>query len=159
MKIARLGWMLFLAGCASIPPELAGNHFASIAPGNAQNAVGSHVRWGGTIAQVSLTRKQTCFEVVIHPLDAAQRPEADDKTEGRFIACMPGFYDPVVYAVGREVTFVGMLEAPSPGKVGQYEYLFPRLAASAVYLWPQRPVPSNYDPFWYPPSPWMMRGW
>ncbi len=161
MKIARLGWIIFLAGCASIPPELAGNHFASITPGNAQNSVGSHVRWGGTIAKVSLTRAQTCFEVVSHPLDASKRPEADDKTEGRFIACVHGFFDPVVYAVGREVTFVGMLEAPSLGKVGQYEYMFPHLAASSVHLWPKRlPVrPYYYDPFWYPPGPLMMGAW
>ncbi len=161
MKIALLVGFLFLAGCASIPPELTGNHFAAITPHDAQHSVGSRVRWGGTIAEVSLTRTQTCFEVVSHPLDASKRPEADDRTEGRFIACAPGFYDPAVYAAGREVTFVGMLEAPSLGKVGQYEYLFPHLAASSVYLWPKRPppMPYYYDPFWYQPGPWMMGPW
>lgn len=161
MKIVRLVWLFLLAGCATMPQELAGNHFAAVTPNDAQHSVGSRVRWGGTIAKVSMMRGKSCFEVVSHRLDASARPIEDDRTDGRFIACAPSFYDPMVYAAGREVTFVGMLEAPSLGKVGEYEYLFPHLAASSVYLWPKRPppMPYYYDPFWYQPGPWMMGPW
>jgi outer membrane lipoprotein len=161
MKIVLIGWIFLLAGCATIPPALNGHHFAEVMPNDAQHSVGSRVRWGGTIAKVSTERGQTCFEMVSRPLDASARPVEDDRTEGRFIACAPGFYDPAVYAAGREVTFVGELQAPSLGKVGEYEYLFPHLAASSVYLWPKQPAfaPYYYDPFWYQPGPWMMGPW
>ena len=157
MAIMRYIWLVLLAGCATIPSELAGKHFAAITPRTAEHSAGSSVRWGGTIASVSSKQAETCFEVVSRPLDASARPEEGDRTEGRFIACAAGFFDPVVYASGREVTFVGTLQAPSLGKIGGYEYLFPRLAASTVHLWPKRQPVQYYDPAWYPP--WMMGVW
>ncbi len=153
-----------LASCASVPDRLSGTNFAQVTPHMAQNQdlVGRRVRWGGSITKVVPGRQETCFEVVSHPLDSSARPEDVDQSDGRFIACTAGFYDPAVYAEGREITVVGTLEIPQLGKIGEYQYRFPRVSASAVYLWPKReiyPYYPPYDPFWYPPGPWMMGTW
>ena len=45
-------------------------------------------------------------------LTAHGRPYwAADDTNGRFIACRTGFYDPAVFQVNREVTFTGRIAA------------------------------------------------
>ena len=169
MKLHRCWPVLVLAlsACATAPPaRLSGGPFAEITPRMAQtqDVLGSLVRWGGTIATTSPAGSETCFQVVSHPLDSSARPEEGDLTEGRFIACAPGFYEPAVYASGREITVVGKLEIPYLGKVGKYEYRFPRVAAREGYLWPKRvppiyPPPYYYDPFWFQPGPWMMGPW
>ena len=101
--------------------------------------------------------------LVGRPLDQQARPLLTDVTSGRFVACAPRFYDPAVYAAGRDITVVGTVADPSAGRIGERAYIFPRVAADGVYLWPQRPPqvvyypvggwPYWYDPFW-PMWPW-----
>jgi outer membrane lipoprotein len=177
----RLRWLiplliLPLSACMVPPPQLAKGPFQNIPVAQAQQQElrGGRVRWGGTIASVDVGKTDTCFEIVSHPLDKEARPVASDETGGRFIACAPGFYDPSVYAEGREVTVTGTLESPVTRKIGERDYLFPRVKASVVYLWPRRPPYRSYsypyyypyygyrpfydpfmDPFWYPYwGPW-----
>ena len=68
-----------------------------------------------------------------------------------------------LFAEGREVTFVGKIEAYESTRIGDYDYQLPRVAADVVYLWPEvrevevvRPYPY-YDPFWGPR--WGRWGW
>ena len=162
----RSYWLLpalMLAGCATQPPvSLSTGPFANITPlaAQTQNFAGNKVRWGGTIASVTPRKSETCFQVVSHSLDSMARPEEEDKSDGRFMACSPGFYDPAIYAAGREVTVVGMLQPSVSGKIGEYDYRFPLIAADQIYLWPKRearPIyPDPYYPLWYSPGPWMM---
>lgn len=148
---------ILLSACATEPSVLhSGRSFSEITPGDAPTraAPGSEVRWGGTIAAVSPGKAETCFQVVSRPLDGSARPESGDRTNGRFIACAAGFYDPVIYATGREITVVGTLQAPEKGAIGGYDYLFPKVSASTLYLWPKRDPAFQYPPFWYEPGPW-----
>ncbi len=152
--------VLTLAACATQPPvKLATGPFTNITPlaAQTQNFAGNKVRWGGTIATVTPKKNETCFQVVSHALDSAARPEEEDKSDGRFMACSPGFYDPVIYAAGREVTVAGTLQPPVSGKIGEYDYLFPLIAAEEIYLWPKRQVDLNYPYNYYPM--WMMEPW
>ena len=152
----------FLGACtATVPARLAQGPFANITQHMAQteNLVGQRVRWGGSIASVNPAKNETCIQVVSHPLDSAARPEDSDQTDGRFVACAPAFYDPAVYAIGREVTVVGILQIPSSGKIGKYDYLFPRVAADDIYLWPKRKIYQNYDPYYDPFAYPMMGPW
>ncbi len=162
---------LALASCATAtPPEpLAGNDFVPVLPQTAQNdprVIGSKVRWGGVIAGIKPGKTSTCFRIVSHTLDDSGRPMDDDHSDGRFIACANGFFDPTIYAVKRQVTVTGKLQVPSIGKVGDMSYIYPRVAADVVYLWPKASPEydtSPYygmgvDPYWggmdYT-SPWM----
>lgn len=159
--MARIGFpalllaAAILGACATPPPQPASD--AAVAPVTPEAArrgegVGASVRWGGAIIGVDAGKERTCFTVLSRPLDAVGRPEQSDETFGRFIACSGQFYDPAVYAAGREISFVGAVVPPTDGKVGERDYRFARLDAARTYLWPVRVVVvPAYDPFWdYP---------
>lgn len=151
---------LALGGCATIPQPLQGN-YAPVSLDSARNGTASSapVRWGGQIIQTEPREQQTCFYILAEQLDSQARPErGDEQGLGRFVACKQGFYDPEVFAKGREVTVTGTLDGTVQHKIGEYDYTYPRVAANTVYLWPKRPIyverPDPWgpwgpcDPFW-----------
>lgn len=141
---------LAMGGCATRTPV--SGQFPAITPRAAQGGgdVGRTVRWGGVLIDTSPEAGRTCFRVMGLPLAADGRPETGSaQTEtGRFIACSHGFYDPVLYAAGRKITFVGTVAGVEEEAVGGYHYRYPKLAASVVYLWP-RPSPAPATPAYY----------
>lgn len=164
-----------LASCATVPKELAGS-YADITPIQASqgNMSGTAVRWGGQIIHTEPGPGDTCFYVLGKPLASDDaRPRASSESLGRFVACKHGFYDPEIYAKGRQITVTGTLDGVVTRKVGDYEYPYPRVQANAVHLWPLPVVynrgydrgwydpfwgpnwwgPWGYDPFWYAPQP------
>ena len=148
---------LLLAACASQPKPLQGA-FAGTTPHAAVDTdqTGAMVRWGGRIVQVEPRADATCFEMISTRLTATGRPYwASDDTNGRFIACRAGFYDPAVFEVNREVTFTGRLEGYENRRIGEYDYRFPRVAADVVYLWPKRDTVNVVTR----PEPWPWWGW
>lgn len=159
--------LLTLAACATAPVPLKGE-FSTLLPSAALagNHSGERVRWGGEVIKVSPGENETCFEILSRELDASARPRRHDSSEGRFMACRSGFYDPEVFTKGRELTVVGTLDGSEVGRVGQFEYTYPKVAADAVYLWPPRPLVIEqrsawpYDPFWGPGyGPWRGGGY
>jgi len=154
--------LLWVAACVTPPEPLATGPFAAIGHQQAlaDAALGERVRWGGTVVKTTPGKEETCFEIVAHPLARSSRPRATDTSAGRFVACAPGFFDPAVYRLGREVTVVGRVAKPEQGRIGEHPYRYPKLAAETIYLWPERREeygPSWYpDPFWYPSyyGPW-----
>lgn len=157
---------LALGGCATIPQPLQGT-YAPVALDAAQSGsvTATPVRWGGEIIQTEPRQQQTCFFVLAEPLDSQARPKRDEESLGRFVACKQGFYDPEVFAKGREITVTGTLAGTVRHKIGQFDYTYPKVEANNIYLWKPRPMyaatPYPYgpwgpwggfcDPFW---SPW-----
>lgn len=158
---------VLLAACATAPKPLQGQ-FAPITSqqGLAQTAQGQSVRWGGRVIETLPGADQTCFQMLARPLNSLGRPTArnNDASDGRFLACRSGFYDPAVFQPGREITFIGRLDGQQSVKIGEYEYTLPRLAADVIYLWPEQtqsnlPPPYPYYGPWGP-GPWGPRwGW
>lgn len=140
-----------LAACATAPAPLRGE-FSALSPDAARDAgVREHVRWGGVIAAVEPGSDRTCFQVVGRELDTYARPRQSDSSAGRFIACRSGFYDPQVFAEGREVTVTGRVDGSETRLIGEYSYAHPRVAADVIYLWPERrEVYTRYRDPWYP---------
>jgi len=147
-----------LTACAAAPVSLRGE-FTQLNPTQSASEAhaGERVRWGGEIIGVEPGKASTCFEILAHELDASARPRRSDTSEGRFIACRAGFYDPEVFVKGRELTVTGRLDGTQTGQVGQFDYTYPKVAADTIYLWPRRPVVVTqrnawpfYDPFWGP---------
>lgn len=161
LAIAVLGGAL--GACATVPQPLQGQYTA-LTPREAVNgsADGQNVRWGGEIIKVEPKATMTCFEVLARRLDTAARPMQRDASDGRFIACRSGFYDPEEFERGREITVVGRLTGTDRGKVGEYEYTYPHVAADTIYLWPKRPLvvrTPDYDPWRYGYGPYGPWGW
>ncbi len=151
-------WLLpiLLAGCATVPRPLQGE-FAAMRPLDASSANGTQVRWGGSIIAVEPRTGETCFEVLGRALNERARPRETDTSDGRFLACRNGFYDPEVFKAGRDITVTGALAGDEIRKVGEFDYRYPRVNAQAVYLWPERSDRDIYhhrpfflgSPFWY----------
>src|SRR5262249_10767044 len=126
--------------CAGVRPRVQGVHaLTTVTDAQQPGTVGERVRWGGEIVSTTPATGDTCFEIVSKPLNRDARPVPADESAGRFVACSPGFFDPTIYAPGREVTVVGTVEPPTPGKVGDADYSFSRVHTDTVFLWPQRP--------------------
>lgn len=137
---------LLAAGCATAPKPLQGE-FAATSP-RAAPPEGERVRWGGQIVVVEPKPELTCFQVLAKELGPGARPRQGDASEGRFLACREGFYDPAVFTAGREITVVGNLSGRESRRIGDYDYELPRVAADVVYLWPQR---YSFDDYYYQP--------
>ncbi|KFN41248.1 Slp family lipoprotein [Arenimonas oryziterrae] len=138
-RLLILALPLLLIGCVTAPKPLQGQ-FSTLLPDEAvtRQAAGERVRWGGRVVKVEPQAARSCFEVVGAPLDAAGQPRKVDRSEGRFIACRTGFYDPEVFQAGREITIAGTIEGFETRKVGDFDYRYARVAAEVVYLWPER---------------------
>lgn len=126
--------------------------------------LGREVRWGGTIIETGNRENTTRLIVLGRPLSKAGEPEFTDDSAGRFIAIVPEFLDPKVYAPDRRVTVTGTLLRTEKGTVGEYPYSYPVVQAKAWYLWPrqaERPYIHD-DPWWYDPWypwPWWRDPW
>jgi len=128
-----------IAGCASVPAPLEGNYSESFFPDQAgDRSIGANVRWGGLVVETRPEAGRTCIEILAQELDRTARPVRSDQEHGRFIACRDEFIDPEIFVNGREVTVAGRLTEFSQGKVGEFEYVYPFVAADAIYLWPER---------------------
>ena len=161
---------LTLAACATAPKPLQGQY----SPLTPQQSVagaqtGATVRWGGSIVKTVPGPDSTCFQMLGRPLDASGRPSSSgnaDASNGRFVACRAGFYDPAVFEPGRDVTFIGRIDGYQTTKIGEYDYPLPKIAADVVYLWPvQREVEvvpaypyGPWGPGWGPGWGWGWRG-
>ena len=155
-----LGASLALAACATAPQPLQGQ-FSTVSPRDsvAQQQTGAPVRWGGRIIETLPGQGETCFQMIARPLTGTGRPSttATDASDGRFLACRAGFYDPAVFEPGRDVTFIGHVAGYQSTKIGDYDYSLPKITANVVYLWPvQREV--DVVPA-YPYGPWGPSRW
>lgn len=169
--LALTAAIALLGGCVTIPQPLQGN-YASITTASAQQggAGGTRVRWGGEIIKTEPGPQQTCFYILSRPLDSEARPvggTGSGDNQGRFVACRDGFYDPEVFARGRELTVTGTLHGTVSQKVGEFDYAYPRVESEVVYLWPKRQIypASYYDPYFGGPfgpgfgNPYWGGGW
>lgn len=146
---------LALAACATAPKPLQGQ-FSGITPRDSvsvEQQPGTPVRWGGRIIETTPGQGETCFQLISRPLNGSGRPTttSTDASDGRFVACRAGFYDPAVFEPGRDVTFIGKIDGYENTRIGEYDYRLPKLQADVVYLWPEQ---RQVDVVPYPYGPW-----
>lgn len=152
-----------LGACATVPSSLQGR-FAATTPRDALAHMDAQpVRWGGRIIKVMPKAESTCFEIMALPLDSQARPKREqDDSAGRFIACHAGFFDPELYSHRRDLTVVGRVTGSEVKKVGAFQYTYPLVEASAIHLWPKRPLYVSvpyYDPWLTGPGALPMGNW
>jgi outer membrane lipoprotein len=146
--------VLTLSACTTIPQQIEGT-YSDISPARVEPAVfGQTVRWGGTLIDARVEKDSTCFEVLSRELDKYLRPRLEDRTAGRFIACKSGFYDPEVFARGREVTLTGRIRNIEERPIDEFTYRYPVVDVDQLVLWEVREevmvIDYPYDPFYYP---------
>jgi outer membrane lipoprotein len=154
--------ILALTACTTVPEQIQGN-YPEISPARVDRGVfGTSVRWGGVIVSSKVKDDMTCFEILSRDLDKYLRPKIDDSTAGRFIACKPGFHDPMVFAAGRELTVTGEIESIEVRKLEEFDYRYPVVAVDDLVLWQKRKVIMRYRGFydpWYGPWYGSRYGW
>lgn len=153
-------------GCASYPdavsvpegtPLVEFSQAQSLSAMNDKTSVRHLARWSGLVASVQNLPDRTRLEIVAFPAADNGRPRVQAKAQGRFVAYVPGFIDPLVYQKGSAVTVLGELSTTERGKIDQFEYDFSVLQQAKVHLWPVQ-VPEQrveivdpwlrYDPYW-----------
>ena len=144
---------LAVSACTTVPPQIEGT-FSDITPARVDPAVfGRSVRWGGVILSTEAKNGQTCMEILSHNLDKYLRPKQEDYTAGRYIACKPGFQDPMVFTAGREVTTTGTIRNIEMRLVEDFNYRYPVLDVDNLVLWEKRRKVIVYrgfnDPWYY----------
>lgn len=145
---------LLAAGCASVPKPIEGDFPTTTPEQSGDRNVGEQVRWGGQIVDTRPGESETCIEVLSQQLDSRARPQDDDRNQGRFLACREGFEDPAVFEGGRDITVVGTLTGFVEGRIGEFRYVYPRVAADTLFLWgEERPARYHHGPMWYY-DPW-----
>lgn len=152
---------IVLTGCASYPESVrvpdgtALIEYPSAKQGTVQQGT---ARWSGVIAKVENNAQNTRLEVVYFPGNSTGRPKVTDQTEGRFVAYINGFVDPMVYQQGKSVTVLGQLSQPESGMVDKFTYIYPVIQQATVYLWPKQQE-TRVDmvepwPLWQTPYPY-----
>jgi outer membrane lipoprotein len=145
---------LAVSACTTIPEQIQGT-YPDISPARVEPATfGSTVRWGGTIIDAKNDVNSTCFEVLSRDLDKYLRPKVEDRTSGRFIACKAGFFDPEVFARGREVTVTGHIRNIEVRSIDEFSYRYPVIDVDNLILWEVREevlvIDQPFDPFYSP---------
>lgn len=153
---------LLLGACSSVPKELAyepENQLVAYQPALG-GMEGKPARWSGVIAAVHNKADQSVIEMVYLPLKSNGVPEQTEQSQGRFLAIMRGFIDPVLYAKGRSLTVLGTITQPVDSQIDEHQYRFSVLNVTGSKLWPPvKEVEVRYidrdfdDPFYDPVWP------
>jgi outer membrane lipoprotein len=59
----------------------------------------------------------------------------NDIGNGRFIAVMPGYVEPLDYPAGALITLSGKLNGTRVGMVGEANYVFPLVSVAQSHIW------------------------
>ena len=131
--------LLMLAACAPAPIYPTSTSAIIATPiqvaQSPERYAGGQVIWGGRIVQVKNYADHSEIELLAYPLDASQRPKANDSGNGRYIAVMPGYIEPLDYPNGHLMTVSGKLNGSRAGKVGEADYVFPQVSVVQSHVW------------------------
>lgn len=107
---------------------------------------------GWRCCQHQQPKDRTRVELVNLPIDSAGRPNIHQEPQGRFVAYVPGFLDPITYGEGRLLTLYGTTAPSEQGKVGDYEHTYPVMNAQGYHLWrvEERVEVDDIGPYMFP---------
>jgi outer membrane lipoprotein len=164
-----LAWLLaglLLSACtSSVPPLIreapVNNPSLDAVRANVGDRPEQQVRWGGRLITTENRTNTTWLTILERPLATNGEPKDTDSSGGRFIAIVPAFLDPDVYAPERLVTITGTLLRTETRKVGDFPYRYPVIQAQEWYLWPEKEYGYPYHDPWYDPwyGPWWYDPW
>ncbi|MCG8709927.1 Slp family lipoprotein [Brenneria sp. 4F2] len=149
---------LSLSGCVTVPDAIKGTSPTPqddlVRVMNApQLYVGQASRFGGRVISIRNEADRTRLEIAGMPLDSAARPLLNSPSEGRFIAYVKRFLEPVDFQ-NRLVTVVGPITGTEQGAIGDRPYRYVVVDVQGYQRWniAQRVV----NPYGPGAGPW---GW
>ncbi|MCU1797852.1 Slp family lipoprotein [Pectobacterium polaris] len=158
-KKARLGMLvataLLLSGCVTVPDAIKGTSPTPqddlVRVMNApQIYVGQESRFGGRVVSIRNEANKTRLEIASMPLDSGAKPLLDMPSEGRFIAYVSRFLEPVDFK-DQLVTVVGPIVGTEQGAIGDKPYRYVVIDAQGYKRWNvvQRLMvpPGGYGPW------------
>ena len=163
MKSLFLGIMcLTLTACVSYPDVVQvkeGTELVSYqSVVDSPDHIGKQARWSGVIAEVINHKDNTQLDVLYYLSGANGRPQVSDEPVGRFRVFVDGFLDPVIYKQGKSITALGNVAKKQSAKIGEFEYEYPTIINSKVYLWkkqePRAQVQFHYGWYGHPRYYW-----
>lgn len=139
IRLAVPAALLSLAACAPAPIYKSTGALVTATPSQVaqtpERFSNNEIIWGGRIVQVKVFSDHSEVELLAYPLDSSQRPKVSDLGDGRFIAVMPGYVEPLNYPSGAMMTVQGTLNGSRAGKVGEANYVFPLVRVSQSHVW------------------------
>ena len=103
------------------------------------------VIWGGRIVGVRNLADRSEVQVLAYPLDSSQRPKLSDTGNGRFIAVVSGYVEPINYPDGSPITVSGTLTGSRAGQVGQANYVFPLVNVRQSHVWTSKEMQQGHN--------------
>jgi outer membrane lipoprotein len=94
------------------------------------------VMWGGRIIQISSLKDATELVVLQLDLSSQERPQDNDRSQGRFVAHRAGFLDPAIYPNGTLITVIGRLTGVEERQIGEMAYQYPVIETIEIKKWP-----------------------
>ncbi|MFB3081552.1 MAG: Slp family lipoprotein [Nitrosomonadaceae bacterium] len=132
---------LLLGACTNMPQAMRDAPVVDIPYTQVSQNIDSHkdapVRWGGVIIDVGNEENFSLVQALFYPLNNSSHPRLDKPKEGRFVIKSTGFLDPMIYAIGREITVVGTLNGDIERTVGKRIIRVPLILSIATHLWPK----------------------
>lgn len=131
--------VLLLSGCVTIPDAIKGTSPTPqddlVRVMNApQIYVGQESRFGGRVVSIRNEANKTRLEIASMPLDSGAKPLLDMPSEGRFIAYVNRFLEPVDFK-DQLVTVVGPIVGTEQGAIGDKPYRYVVIDAQGYKRW------------------------
>jgi outer membrane lipoprotein len=99
--------------------------------------VGEVVLLGGRIIENKPSPGGSELLVLHLPTDGQGRPKDDDQSQGRYLIQSEQFLDPAIYEEDARLSVVGKLVGSEVRPIGSLDYVYPKLEAIEVKLWPE----------------------
>ncbi len=99
--------------------------------------LGEVVLFGGKIIETQVSTASSEMKVLHLSLDWLNRPLDGDRSEGRYLVRSDQFLDPAIYKKGALLTVVGRVKGSESRTIGEFDYVYPRVEALEIKLWPR----------------------
>jgi outer membrane lipoprotein len=105
---------------------------------NPERFRGEMMMFGGKIIETQALGNGTEIIVLHLELNASNRPDDNDQSQGRYVVRSDQFIDPAIYPPGTLVTVAGRLLESEARQIGQMSYHYPVIDLEEIKKWPKQ---------------------
>ena len=139
--------MVISSACSTAPEQLKGEYSTLRPMDVSEQNLETPIRWAGVIFETLPQESHTCIAVLAKPIEKSMRPQMTGQSDGRFIACTRGYYDPDILKVEGGVTLTGRIIHIDKRAHENYDYLVPVVEVDSITLWQKRSHTGWLNPY------------